>query len=109
MCENLLCQRQSTEKKKEDLLAHNVLGHLRDLTPLVFRKVKAARHNLLPHVLWDGAAVMLGVERWVAAQHYVDYHTKRPQVTALQTEKQHLRKLFTIEAGSRHLQQETQI
>lgn len=71
-------------QENNNSLAYNILSHLRDLAPLIFRKVKAARHYLLPHVFWDGSTVMLGVERWIAAQHYVDNHTQRPQVTALQ-------------------------
>lgn len=77
-------------KTNQHLLAYNVLGHLRDLAPLIFREVKAARHDFFPHVLWDGAAVVLGVERRIAAQHYVDNHTKRPQVTALGEDKGYL-------------------
>lgn len=66
-----------------DVLAHNILGHLRDLAPLLLGELKAPGHDLLAHVLGDGAAVMLGVERRVAAQHHVDDHPQRPQVTAL--------------------------
>lgn len=75
-----------TKRKKKDkhLLAYNILRHLRDLTPLIFRELKAAHHNLLPHVLRDGATVVLGVERGIAAQHDVDDHAERPQVTALE-------------------------
>lgn len=77
-----------TQKQhKKDILAYNVLGHLRNLAPLIFREVEAACHNLLPHVLWDSTTVVLGVERRVTAQHYVDDHAKRPQVTALEDEK----------------------
>lgn len=54
------------------VLPYNVLGHLGDLAPLVLGEVEAGRHDLLPHVLGDGAAVVLGVERRVAAQHHVD-------------------------------------
>lgn len=67
----------------KDSLAHDVLGHLRDLAPLVFREIKASRHDLLAHVLRDGATVVLGVERRVSTQHHVDDHAERPQVTAL--------------------------
>lgn len=67
----------------KDSLAHNVLGHLRDLAPLIFREIKASGHDLLAHVLGDGATVVLGVERRVSAQHHVDDHAERPQVTAL--------------------------
>lgn len=64
-------------------LAHDVLGHLRDLAPLVFREIKASSHDLLAHVLRDGATVVLGVERRVSAQHHVDDHAEGPQVAAL--------------------------
>lgn len=80
-------KQESKDKRKKDILAYNVLSHLRDLTPLIFREVKAPRHNLLPHVLWDGATVVLRVERRIATQHDVNNHTKRPQVTALEKEK----------------------
>lgn len=79
--------------KDTDLLAYDVLGHLRDLAPLIFREVEAACHDLLPHVLRDGATVVLGVERRVAAQHHVDNHTERPQVTALKNNRK--RKIFS--------------
>lgn len=69
--------------KLKGSLAHDVLGHLRDLAPLVFGEIKAASHDLLAHVLGDGATVVLGVERRVPAQHHVDDHAERPQVTAL--------------------------
>lgn len=78
--------RRRGSEGQNDSLAYDVLGHLGDLAPLVFREVKAARHDFLPHVLWDGAAVVLGVEGGVAAQHHVDDHAERPQVTALQNE-----------------------
>lgn len=68
----------------KDSLAYDVLGHLRDLAPLVFREVEATRHNLFPHVLRDSATVVLGVEWRIAAQHHVDYHPERPQITALE-------------------------
>lgn len=76
--------------KQKHILAYYVLGHLGDLAPLVFREVEAARHNLLPHVLWDGATVVLGVERRIAAQHHINNHTKRPQVTALEKDKKNV-------------------
>lgn len=47
------------KRKRKYLLAYDVLGHLRDLAPLVFWEIEAARHDLLPHVLGDGAAVVL--------------------------------------------------
>lgn len=70
-------------EQEKDSLSYNVLGHLRDLAPLVFREVKASSHDLLPHVLRNGATVVLGVKRRVSTQHHVDYHTQRPQITAL--------------------------
>lgn len=76
----------SSNPTRKDSLAYNVLGHLRDLAPLIFREVKATSHNLFPHVLRDGATVMLGVERRIATQHHVDYHTERPQITALKND-----------------------
>lgn len=78
------------ESCEKDSLAYDVLGHLGDLAPFVFGEVEAARHDLLPHVLGDGAAVVLGVEGRVAAQHHVDDHAQRPQITALRgTQKEH--------------------
>lgn len=78
----------------KDSLAHNVLGHLRDLAPLVFREIKASSHDLLAHVLRNGATVVLGVERGVATQHHVDDHAERPQVTALKGRRDKRRRLF---------------
>lgn len=78
----------------KDSLAHDVLGHLRDLAPLVFREIKASSHDLLAHVLRDGATVVLGVERRVSTQHHVDDHTERPQVTALKGRDNKRREMF---------------
>lgn len=75
-------------------LAHDVLGHLRDLAPLVFREIKASSHDLLAHVLRDGATVVLGVERRVSAQHHIDDHAERPQVTALKGRHHKRRRIF---------------
>ena len=77
-----------SRKKGKDSLAYNVLGHLGDLTPLIFREVKATSHNLFPHVLRYGATVVLGVERRIATQHHIDNHTERPQITALRNEEE---------------------
>lgn len=76
--------RRTRSERGKDSLAYDVLGHLRDLAPLIFREVEATRHDLFPHVLRDSATVVFGVERRIAAQHHVDYHPERPQITALE-------------------------
>lgn len=75
---------EESQEREKDSLSNNILGHLRDLAPLIFREVKATSHDLFPHVLWDGATVVFGVEGRIATQHYVDDHTQRPQITALE-------------------------
>lgn len=56
------------------LLADNVLGHFRYLTPFLLWEFKAASHDFFAHIFWDGTAVVFGVKWRISAEHYIDNH-----------------------------------
>ena len=60
-----------------------ILGGIRDMSPVLRNELVVARHDLLLHATTEGLGGRLGVERWIPSQHYVDQYPQTPHVTAL--------------------------
>ena len=66
-----------------ELLLDEVDGCGGDVLPVVSRELVLTSHDLALHAAAQLLVLHFRVERWISAQHDVNYHTQRPHITAL--------------------------